>query len=584
MGHLINPISFRLGYTRNWSFSGALMESKSQYFYLNSKYWNILLLFKRIFSLQIFEKMGIMFSHLRFLNSPKKDALIIYLYDGPLQNEAFIFFKYLNKHSKLKRSLKYGKKFFRKFFYRVFFSFYYLKTLYLILEMFNKFIVNFIKKILFKICQLIAFLKNELKFIDNFYYFLKTTQNHQINAQLQLNNFIMNFLFKKQLNNMLINCFYIDYYVNSIFYEFYFSNNVNNILDKLEIVIKNVLNLIIKFDNYNIQVFINLYKKFYNNYKILSIIKFGNSIKHIYLKDLIKEYFYEINKINEFKFVNLIFGKSNTLLIKFVNSIINCSFFQRLNYYKFCEKLLYSFGRKKKKKFIFLNFFFRFFVFMSNNFFIFLKNLIFTLKPFFENSFLNNLSIYFKNVSKKQITAALITQYICIRLRQKFSLKEVLRPILKDLTNNPTIRGFRLSCCGRFTKKEIATYKWERRGKIPLNTINANIDYSYNFVILKYSACGIKVWLHRNNTYKYFLKKWFENLKFFEEKKKFFKKQNLNKIKKKKNYTRRYAKKITNYVGQKRLKIINYKLLKIYKKINSLTLKKNISIFVKNLN
>ena len=109
MGHLINPISFRLGYSRNWGFSGALMESKSQYFYLNSKYYNLLLFFKRIFALQTFEKMGVLFSHLRFVNSFNSDIVIVYLYDGPFQNDSFIFYKYLNRLRKLKKVLNQKK-------------------------------------------------------------------------------------------------------------------------------------------------------------------------------------------------------------------------------------------------------------------------------------------------------------------------------------------------------------------------------------------------------------------------------------------------------------------------------------------
>lgn len=571
MGHLINPISFRLGYSRNWGFSGALMESKSQYFYLNSNYWNLLLLFKRIFSLQIFEKMGIMFSHLHFIDSQNKSCVIIYLYDGPLQNESFIFYKYLNKYKKLKKTLKFGKRFFKKFFNRAFFSFYYLKTLFLIIDNFVDFLLNYINALFFQILQNIAFLKANINSLDNFYSaFLKTLS---INKQVFV-NFFMNYLFKKKINNFLFACLNLDYCIKEIFYKNYScSLNFSYFIDLFFDSLKKIKKCLFFFNCYNLKLFVKIYNKLFFNINILDMVKYLNNRYNVYYKNVSLTYSNEILNINQLKLKRKIFTNINFLIIIFVNSLFETTFLQRLFFYKFFDKLVFSFGKKRKKKFIFLGFFFKFFIFLSNNFFIFLKNIIFTFKPFINNLISKKFSIYFKNISKSQITASLIAQYICIRLKQRFSLKEILKPILKDLTRNSGINGFRLSCCGRFTKKEIATYKWERRGKISLNTIDAHIDYSYNYVILKYSVCGIKIWLHRNKNYKYFLKKWFENFRHFYEKKK--RKRKIRYYKNRNN--KKISKKHRNIKKKKKLKLKISSSSSIYKKMISLILKNSIS-------
>jgi hypothetical protein len=157
MGHLINPISFRLGYSRNWGFSGALMESKSQYFYLNNNYWNIFLFFRRIFSLQIFEKMGIIFSHMRYLTSYNENFIILYLYDGPWQNESFIFYKYLIKYKRINKILKSNRFFFKKFYRRAFFTFYFLKNLDLFISIFLNLLGNYIKQKLINLKKKLIF-------------------------------------------------------------------------------------------------------------------------------------------------------------------------------------------------------------------------------------------------------------------------------------------------------------------------------------------------------------------------------------------------------------------------------------------
>ncbi len=540
MGHLINPISLRLGYSRNWGFSGALMESKSQYFYLNSKYWNILLFFKRIFNLQTFEKMGVMFSHLRYLSSYKKEIIIIYLYDGPLQSESFIFYKYLNRFKKFKKLLRFKKLFFKKFLKRSFLIFYYLFNLNFFFYNINKYLLNLINLKLLNLLNLINIFKFNLKSLDNLYFLNNSSFENRMHTST-----IVSFFFRNKINNLFFSFLIFDIDTN-LFLSLILNDKYFNFLTFVNII-NSINNILSNFQIFNFKNFVNIYSKF-------SIFKIENlffNFKFNNYKNVIEEYFYEFNNIIYFqKYFNIF---ENKLIINFSNELVKYTFLQRIKYYKFLNKLIKTLYFTKKRKFIFLNFFFKFFSYYSTNFFIFFKNIIQFFKKFLLN---NNMNIYFKNISKFQITSSLISRYICIRLKQRFSLKEILKPILKDLSSNPSIEGFKISCCGRFSKKEIATYKWERQGKISLNTIKANIDYSLNHVILKYSVCGIKVWLHRNSNYKYFFKKWFEPYKFFNKQKKnnkkFYKrKNNSNFLIKKSNFKK------SNLKTLKKIKLFN---------------------------
>lgn len=570
MGHLINPISFRLGYSRNWGFSGALMESKSQYFYLNGNYWNILLFFKRIFSLQIFEKMGIIFSHLKFLSHYKNDLVIIYLYDGPFESEAFIFQKYLNRFKKTKIILKKIKRNFKKFLYKAFFLFYYLNTIDFLLNNLNMLLFSLLKFKIYKFSYKILFIKSNLKCLDNIYLFKSVVSNHIYSLKKK----ILDNLFSQKLNNIFFLTIEYDFFLYS-FFAFYKQQTVLKYIflkffNFLISYTNKVKKIIFAYNKFDILSFINVYNfVFRKKQNYLCLLNFKNNI---YYKNIFGEFLLNINS-----FENLIFSKFdfqlNKFLKKFVLKTIDIVLIQRINFYKFCSKIIFSLGKKLKRKFIFLNFFSKILIFIVNNFFFFLRNIIFAFKPFFFNTLSKNFSIYFKNLSKIQITASVITKFIAVRLKQKFSLKEILKPILKDLSTNPSLKGFRLSCCGRFTKKEIATYKWERRGKISLNTIEAKIDYSFDFVILKYSVCGIKIWLHRNPNYKLFFRKWFENYKNYLDKKR----KNLKNIKKIRSKKRKIQKK---YINNQKYKS---KFFRMYKKYNNLIIKKNLKPFIKNI-
>jgi len=62
---------------------------------------------------------------------------------------------------------------------------------------------------------------------------------------------------------------------------------------------------------------------------------------------------------------------------------------------------------------------------------------------------------------------------------------------------------------GRFSRKQKASSIWFSYGKVPLNKVNINIDYSFFTIPLKNSAVSIKIWIYKNikySSFKYILK------------------------------------------------------------------------------
>lgn len=90
-----------------------------------------------------------------------------------------------------------------------------------------------------------------------------------------------------------------------------------------------------------------------------------------------------------------------------------------------------------------------------------------------------------------------IGNYIGARLKQRFKVMQIMAPVIKNLQQNKNILGYKFSFCGRFSRKEIATYEYYKHGAVPLNTRKALIEYALFGVILKDSYCGIKVWLNK---------------------------------------------------------------------------------------
>lgn len=130
------------------------------------------------------------------------------------------------------------------------------------------------------------------------------------------------------------------------------------------------------------------------------------------------------------------------------------------------------------------------------------SRLVFSIKslmvklPYQRN--LSKIKIVLKKLEVSDLNAAVLSKYLAIRLRQRFQLREALMPMLRHLSNNKYVRGFRIVCAGRFTRKEIALYDLRTYSSVPFSGVTSRLDFSLSEVVLKYSICGIKVWLHKN--------------------------------------------------------------------------------------
>ena len=60
--------------------------------------------------------------------------------------------------------------------------------------------------------------------------------------------------------------------------------------------------------------------------------------------------------------------------------------------------------------------------------------------------------------------------------------------------------GVKVQLSGRLNGAEIARTLWSREGRVPLQTLKADIDYSYQTARTIYGLIGIKVWIYRKES------------------------------------------------------------------------------------
>jgi ribosomal protein S3 len=114
-----------------------------------------------------------------------------------------------------------------------------------------------------------------------------------------------------------------------------------------------------------------------------------------------------------------------------------------------------------------------------------------------------SVNVFVVGLSKLNVNANIISEFFFIRLKQYYTIWEVLKNInylFRSLMHKRRriVKGYRITCSGRFTRKQRATYSCKTFGSLALSSMRSKLDYSYRTIALKYSACTIKVWVRLN--------------------------------------------------------------------------------------
>jgi small subunit ribosomal protein S3 len=127
----------------------------------------------------------------------------------------------------------------------------------------------------------------------------------------------------------------------------------------------------------------------------------------------------------------------------------------------------------------------------QTNFFIDLKN---SLKFLVKDS--KQIQITVLKVTEREEMSSLVARSIANELEKRVAFKKALRKNIKMLQERG-VEGFKIQVSGRLDGVEIARSEWAREGRVPLQTLKADINYAAYCAHTIYGAIGIKVWIFR---------------------------------------------------------------------------------------
>ena len=66
---------------------------------------------------------------------------------------------------------------------------------------------------------------------------------------------------------------------------------------------------------------------------------------------------------------------------------------------------------------------------------------------------------------------------------------------------NKEVKGAKIKLSGRLGGSEMSRVEWLGKGKIPLQTLRANVDFAKANAYCTYGVIGVKVWIYKGDVF-----------------------------------------------------------------------------------
>ncbi len=100
-----------------------------------------------------------------------------------------------------------------------------------------------------------------------------------------------------------------------------------------------------------------------------------------------------------------------------------------------------------------------------------------------------------------QTCAVLVAENIAFQLERRIAYRRAMKQAISKVLRAGG-KGVKLMCGGRLGGSEIARKEKYRAGRVPLQTLRAQIDYGFAEAMTIYGKIGVKVWVYKGEVLK----------------------------------------------------------------------------------
>ncbi len=99
-----------------------------------------------------------------------------------------------------------------------------------------------------------------------------------------------------------------------------------------------------------------------------------------------------------------------------------------------------------------------------------------------------------QEIKRPELSAQLVAEGVALQLERRIAFRRAMKRAVQT-TMAMGAEGIRIQCGGRLAGADIARTEQQRMGKVPLQTLRANISYGLSEASTVYGIIGVKCWI-----------------------------------------------------------------------------------------
>ena len=112
-----------------------------------------------------------------------------------------------------------------------------------------------------------------------------------------------------------------------------------------------------------------------------------------------------------------------------------------------------------------------------------------------------DLQLVIEEVKNPETDAAIVAKMVAESLEKRLPFRRVLKQTITKVSSHREVSGIKVALAGRLDGAEMSRREWLMHGRIPLQTIRADIDFARVRAKLPYGDIGIKVWVYKGEVF-----------------------------------------------------------------------------------
>ena len=103
-----------------------------------------------------------------------------------------------------------------------------------------------------------------------------------------------------------------------------------------------------------------------------------------------------------------------------------------------------------------------------------------------------------KEIRRPELDAKLVAESIQVQIERRVAFRRAMKKaVLTSMKFGA--KGIKVQCSGRLGGAEMGRREWYRKGRVPLQTLRADVDYGFALARTTYGVIGVKCWLYRGD-------------------------------------------------------------------------------------